>query len=940
MKNIKIVGARVNNLKNITVEIPKEKITVITGLSGSGKSSLAFDTIFAEGQRRYVESLSNYARQFLTVLEKPDFDYIEGLAPAIAIDQKSAARNPRSTVGTMTEIYDFLRLLFARIGVVYCPICGQKMQSQTTLEILEQVKQNIEKNSIEKFIILAPIISRKKGEHKYTLNQLKKNKFDRIRFDGIIMDIDEGLDTDIDKNSLHNIEVEIDRFDLSLIKDQDRKESQLDSKISQALDAGNGSLIILNLNDNSEKYYSRLNHCPKCEISLPKIEPSLFSFNNPEGACEDCQGLGMRMEVDPDLVMPNANLTINEGAIRPWSRTTSHANWYQQTLIKLAKAYNFSLDIPIVDLSETILKIILYGDMERKNTINFEGVIPNLERRYRETDSDYLRQEIEKYMIERICPSCNGMRLKKEVLAVKIEDKNIVEVTQQSIEDVNKYFARFLKNNNHQIYSDEIVKPIVKEIISRIDYLLEVGVSYLSLDRGANTLAGGEAQRIRLATQLGSGLSGIVYILDEPSIGLHPADHHKLLTALKKLKDLGNTLIIVEHDKETMLAADYMIDVGPGAGDQGGKIVASGKPEEFIKSPKSLTGYYLSGKKQIKIPQKRRNGQVKSIIIKGASAFNLKDINAEIPLEKFVCITGVSGSGKSTLINEILAKALSKTLHRAHSEPGEHKEILGIENIDKVINIDQSPIGRTPRSNPATFTGVFTFIRDLFANLADAKEKHLDPSKFSFNLKGGRCEVCRGDGVIKVEMNFLPDVYVKCQSCLGLRYNEEVLSVFYKGKNISDVLNMTINEARVFFDGEPNITVKLDILIQVGLGYLKLGQPATNLSGGEAQRIKLATELARTSTGQTLYILDEPTTGLHFEDIDKLLLVLQALVDKGNSVVVIEHNLDVIKSADWIIDMGPEGGIKGGEIIAQGPPEEIVKNKKSLTGAYLKEELS
>lgn len=936
MQNIKIVGARVNNLKNVSVEIPKEKLTVITGLSGSGKSSLAFDTIFAEGQRRYVESLSSYARQFLGILEKPDFDYIEGLAPAIAIDQKSAARNPRSTVGTMTEIYDFLRLLFARKGILYCPNCSKPMRAQSQDEIFHSIIALIKTNKILNFQILSPIIDRKKGEHKYALNQLKKLNYSRVIIDDIEMDLDEAINMEIDKNKVHTIHVVINVFDLTNNFNAKIFEETMDKSIKNALEMSRGMVILHQLSNNTNHIYSKLNYCPDCKINLPKIEPGFFSFNNPEGACTDCQGLGVRLEVDPDLVMPNPKLTLNEGAIRPWSRTTSNTQWYQKTLESLSKRYNFSLDTPVADLSNKDLEIILYGDKNEKSSLEFEGVIPNLERRFRETDSDYLRGEIEKYMVERRCPTCDGLRLKAEALAVRLEGKNIVEVTQQTIEKIEQYFNKYLQKNN--ISEDEIAGPIVKEIISRINFLLEVGVGYLTLDRSANTLAGGEAQRIRLATQLGSGLSGIVYILDEPSIGLHMADHKKLLSAIENLKVLGNTVIVVEHDKETMLASDYMIDVGPGAGDAGGRIIATGPPEELMKNPNSITGKYLSGKDEISIPKKRRTEQTEKIKIIGAKAFNLKNIDAEIPLEKFVCVTGVSGSGKSTLINDILARSLAQTLHRAHTIPAEHNRIEGVNNIDKVINIDQSPIGRTPRSNPATFTGVFTIIRDLFANLPEAKLNKIDASKFSFNLKGGRCETCRGDGVIKIDMNFLHDVYIKCQQCHGSRYSDEILSILYRGKNISDVLNLTIDEALKFFKSEDQIVEKLSILSQVGLGYLKLGQPATNLSGGEAQRIKLAAELSRVSTGKTLYILDEPTTGLHFEDIKKLLNVLQALVDKGNTVVVIEHNLDVIKSCDWVIDMGPEGGDKGGQIVAVGMPEDIIKNNNSITGKYLKKE--
>jgi excinuclease ABC subunit A len=821
MDKVKIVGAREHNLKNITVEIPRNKLTVVTGISGSGKSTLAFDTIYAEGQRRYVESLSSYARQFLGNLGKPDVDYIEGLSPSISIDQKTAGMTPRSTVGTMSEIYDYLRLLFARVGVFHCPKC------KTILE-----KQEVKS---------------------------KKSK------------------------------------------------------------PGNGK----------KKYIQKVYYCQKCDITFPEITMSSFSFNNPEGACPDCQGLGRKKEIEPELVFPNLRLTINEGAIRPWSRTTSQSNWYNKSLGVLAKKYRFSLDTPVSHLPKKTRDLVLFGDGD------FEGVVPNLERRYKETDSDYVRSEIEKYMVEKTCPTCHGQRLRQEVLNVLVNGRNIVEIVSKTVEETYEYFNKLEKGLSAK--NLEIAKQIIREVKNRLKFLMEVGVDYLTLDRSADTLAGGEAQRIRLATQIGSYLTGVLYILDEPSIGLHQKDQERLLKTLFRLRDLSNTVIVVEHDESTILAADHVIDMGPGAGELGGEVVAEGTPNE-IKKSNSLTGQYLSGKKKINAPKKTRIAD-KFLVVKGAEEFNLKNIDVKFPLNTFTVVTGVSGSGKSTLVLDILARALAKKFHHAKTEPGKHKAILGTQNLDKVISIDQSPIGRTPRSNPATYAAIFTPIREIYASLPESVSRKYSSGHFSFNVKGGRCENCKGEGTIKFEMHFLPDAYVTCEVCHGRRYNQEVLDILYKGKNIADVLDMTVEEAYKFFSDVPILKHKLGVLKSVGLGYMRLGQSATTLSGGEAQRVKLATELARQDTGNTLYILDEPTSGLHFEDINRLLGVLQALVDKGNSVLVIEHNLDVVKCADYVIDMGPEGGVKGGQIIAEGTPKEISKNKYSFTGKYLKEVL-
>lgn len=933
--NIVITGAREHNLKNIDVTIPRDKLVVITGLSGSGKSSLAFDTIYAEGQRRYVESLSSYARQFLGLMEKPDVDQIEGLSPAISIDQKSTTKNPRSTVGTVTEIYDYLRLLYARIGIPHCPICSREITKQTTSQIVDQI---LSKKPETKFTILAPIIKDKKGVHKYVFDGLKKAGYARVRVDGKIFDIDDNIA--LDKNKKHTIEAVIDR----LIIGQDIKKRLIES-VETALNLGEGMITFLDNETQKEEIFSQNFACPNCHISLPEISPRSFSFNSPHGACPVCTGLGTRLEIDPELVVPNKKLTIAEGAIRYWNRTTDKLNWYTRLLKIVGEKYNFTVDQPISDLSKKSLDVIMYGSGDelfnfqlgtRAYESTYEGVVSNLERRYLETDSDYIRNEIKKYMAEKICPKCHGKRLKPEFLAVTIADKSIVDLTNYPINECIDFFDK-LDLSSRDI---NIAKQILKEIKARLRFLINVGLDYLTLDRSASTLSGGEAQRIRLATQIGSSLMGVIYILDEPSIGLHQRDNYRLIDTLKNLKNLGNTVIVVEHDKDTMEEADWLIDIGPGAGEKGGEVIASGTPAQVKNNPKSLTGQYLKGDKVISCPTTRRGGNGKEIVIVGAAENNLKNINVSIPLGKLVLVTGVSGSGKSSLVNDILAKKLAQVFHRAQETSGLHKEISGLKNLDKVINIDQSPIGRTPRSNPATYTKAFDDIRELFSNVPEAKIRGYKKGRFSFNAKGGgRCEVCRGEGILKIEMHFLPDVYITCEECEGKRYNKEALEIHYKGKNISDVLNMTVGEACSFFQNIPQIKRKLETLIEVGLGYIRLGQPATTLSGGEAQRVKLASELARRSTGKTLYILDEPTTGLHFDDVDRLMHVLNKLVELGNTVLVIEHNLEVIKCADWIIDLGPEGGNKGGEIIAQGTPERVSKETKSYTGHYLKKVL-
>ncbi len=931
---IVIRGARVHNLKNISLDIPRNKLVVITGLSGSGKSSLAFDTIYAEGQRRYVESLSAYARQFLGLMDKPDVDKIEGLSPAISIDQKSASHNPRSTVGTVTEIYDYLRLLFARVGIPHCPVCGKKISGQTVTQMVDQLVSLPESTKI---VIMAPMIRDQKGEHKLLLEEARRSGYQRVRFDGTIMDLSEAMQLNVDKKKKHTIEVVVDRIALD---SQDR--ARIADSLETALDLGNDSVIIQK-NDKDEMTLSSNFACPDGHVNLPELNPRNFSFNSPHGACPDCTGLGTRLEIDSELVIPNPKLTLAEGAIRPWSKTTSRLSWYSRVLDAVAKEFGFSVNVAVRDLPKKALEAVLYGTGDKKISIedesgyprhtSFEGVIPNLERKYKETDSDYMRSEIEQYMRIRKCPTCKGKRLKPEFLAVTIDGKSIVDVSNFTIDEAVDFTEALPKKMSEK--DMKIAHQIFKEIVARLRFLLDVGLNYLTLDRSADTLSGGEAQRIRLATQIGSGLTGVLYILDEPSIGLHQRDNARLLKTLKNLRDLGNTVIVVEHDEETIWESDWVVDIGPGAGKHGGEVVSEGTQAQVAKDKNSLTGKYLAGTEVVAVPQHRKKGNGKTIKIIGATEHNLKNVDVEIPLGKFVVLTGVSGSGKSTLLNEILAKSLSAYFYNAKESPGEHKKILGIENIDKVINIDQSPIGRTPRSNPATYTGVFTYIRDLFAATQEAKMRGYKAGRFSFNVKGGRCEVCGGDGVIKIEMHFLPDVYVACEECKGKRYNKEALDIHYKGKNISDVLEMTVDEAHVFFRAVPLIARKLETLSLVGLGYMHLGQQATTLSGGEAQRIKLSSELSRASTGRTLYILDEPTTGLHFDDVKRLMGVLSRLVEKGNTVLVIEHNLDVIKSADWVIDLGPEGGNKGGEVVAIGTPEDVAKVKRSYTGKYL-----
>lgn len=946
--NIVIRGARVHNLKNISLNIPRNKLVVITGLSGSGKSSLAFDTIYAEGQRRYIESLSAYARQFLGVMDKPDVDQIDGLSPAISIDQKSTSHNPRSTVGTVTEIYDYLRLLYARVGIPHCPSCGREVTRQSVDQIVTRLQDLPQGTQIA---LLAPVVRDQKGEHKNTVAELKKAGYVRLRFDGKQMSIEEAEDLKVDKQKKHTVEVVVDRLIISREPDDI---TRLHDSLETALDLGDGLVTVTRQDTGENLLFSEHFSCPHCHVDLPNIEPRSFSFNSPHGACPTCTGLGTRLEIDPDLVVPNKKLSIAEGAIRPWSRTSANQTWYYRIMEAVAREYGFSLNQPVSKLTPAQFKILFYGTGSKNYNVNagageggkvrafyttYEGVIPNLERRYRETESDYMRAEIERYMRVWPCSACEGKRLKPEVLAVTVANKNMAEIVIKSVIEASEFFAEIEDKGKLTVRDIKIAKTIIKEIRERLSFLTNVGLGYLTLDRAAASLSGGEAQRIRLATQIGSSLVGVIYILDEPSIGLHQRDNEKLITTLKRLRDLGNTVIVVEHDRETMLAADELIDIGPGAGKHGGEVVSQGTPLEVAKDPGSLTGRYLSGKLSIPVPTKKRNGNGKSIVIQGAQEFNLKNITVDIPLGKFVCITGVSGSGKSTLMTDILSRALAQHFYNAKDLPGKHKAIKGLEHVDKVITIDQSPIGRTPRSNPATYTGVFTPIRDLFSQIPEAKIRGYDPGRFSFNVKGGRCEACEGDGLVRIEMHFLPDVYVECEECHGRRYNSQALEIHYKGKNISDVLEMTSEEAMNFFEKVPAIHQKLKVLCEVGLGYIHLGQSATTLSGGEAQRIKLATELSRRSTGRTLYILDEPTTGLHFDDVKRLLQVLSELVDRGNTVLVIEHNMDVIKCADWVIDLGPEGGDKGGELVAVGTPQEIIKSKRSYTGEWLKKVL-
>ncbi len=932
-KHISIKGARAHNLKNIDIDIPKNKLVVMTGLSGSGKSSLAFDTIYAEGQRRYVESLSAYARQFLGQMDKPDVDSIEGLSPAISIDQKTTSRNPRSTVGTVTEIYDYLRLLFARIGRPTCPNHGIEISSQTVQQMVDRILEYPERTKMQ---ILAPVVSGRKGEHVKVFEQLQKEGYIRLRVDGEMREISEEIN--LEKNKKHSIEVVVDRI---VVKDG--VEGRLSDSLETSLNLGGGHTVVDVIGE-EELMFSEHHACPICGFSVSELEPRMFSFNSPYGACNRCDGLGTQLEVDIDLVIPDWSKSLNQHAISAWEPTSSQ--YYPQLLKSVCNHYGIDMDQPIKEIPKKVLERILYGSGEekihfryendfgkvRENEIFFEGVIPNISRRYRETGSDFIREQMEKYMTQKPCPKCKGNRLNEEALAVRINGKHIGVTTDFSVTEAKEFFEGVELTEKERT----IARMILKEICERLSFLANVGLDYLTLSRSAGTLSGGEAQRIRLATQIGSALTGVLYVLDEPSIGLHQRDNDRLISTLKRMRDLDNTLIVVEHDEDTMLAADYLIDIGPGAGAHGGHIVTQGTPKQVMRSKKSLTGQYLSGDRFIPLPAKRREPDGRYLTIKKAEENNLKKVNARIPLGLFTAVTGVSGSGKSTLINEILYKTLSMKLHNGKQKPGKHETIEGIDQLEKVIDIDQSPIGRTPRSNPATYTGVFDDIRDVFAQTNEAKIRGYKKGRFSFNVKGGRCEACRGDGIIKIEMHFLPDVYVPCEVCNGKRYNRETLEVKYKGKSISDVLGMTIEEALDFFANIPKIKRKLQTVADVGLEYIKLGQPATTLSGGEAQRVKLASELHRRSNGKSFYILDEPTTGLHVDDISRLLQVLQRLVENGDSVLIIEHNLDVIKEADHIIDLGPEGGEKGGKIIATGTPEKIGETKGSYTGKYLK----
>ena len=935
---IKIRGANEHNLQNLDVDIPRNELVVLTGLSGSGKSSLAFDTIYAEGQRRYMESLSSYARQFLGQMEKPNVEKIEGLSPAISIDQKSTNRNPRSTVGTVTEIYDYFRLLYARIGIPHCPECGKEIKRQSVDQMVDQVMELSEGTRIQ---LLAPVVRGRKGEHAKVFDRAKRSGYVRVRVDGSLYELTEEIK--LDKNIKHNVEIVVDRL---VVKPG--IERRLTDSVENVLELAEG-LLMVDVIDGETINFSQSFACPDCGVSISEIEPRSFSFNNPFGACPVCFGLGYKMEFDPDLMVPDKSLSISEGAIQVmgWQSSNEEGSFTNALLQALSKEYGFSLDTPVEKLSEQVFHMLVYGTDGKEvkvhykgqrgegvYPVSFEGLVKNMERKYRETGSDYMKQEYETFMRITPCKECKGMRLKKESLAVTVCDKNIYQVTSMSIRDL----AAFLKGMNLSRQQVMIGKQVLKEINARVGFLIDVGLEYLSLSRSTGTLSGGEAQRIRLATQIGSGLVGVCYILDEPSIGLHQKDNDKLLNTLKNLRDLGNTLIVVEHDEDTMLEADYIVDIGPGAGSHGGRVIAQGNAQEIMETENSVTGQYLSGRVQVPVPEQRRKPKG-WLAVSGAAENNLKNITVNIPMGIFTCVTGVSGSGKSSLINEILYKRLARDLNRARMIPGKHQSILGIDQLDKVIAIDQSPIGRTPRSNPATYTGVFDMIRDLFAGTPDAKAKGYKKGRFSFNVKGGRCEACGGDGIIKIEMHFLPDVYVPCEVCGGKRYNRETLDVKYKGKNIYDVLDMTVEEAVPFFENLPSIRRKIETLNDVGLSYVKLGQPSTTLSGGEAQRIKLATELSKRSTGNTIYILDEPTTGLHFADVHKLVEILHRLADGGNTVVVIEHNLDVIKTADYIIDMGPDGGDRGGTVVACGTPEEIIEIPESYTGQYVKKVL-
>jgi excinuclease ABC subunit A len=956
LDSINVRGAREHNLKNIDVDIPRDKLVVITGLSGSGKSSLAFDTIFAEGQRRYVESLSAYARQFLGQMEKPDIDHIDGLSPAISIDQKGTSRNPRSTVGTVTEIYDYLRLLYARIGHPHCPNCGRPISQQSVQQMADQI---LTQPDGTRLLILGPVVRDRKGEHVGVLDEIRRQGFVRVRVDGEVRDLDEEIK--LAKTKKHTIEVVVDRLiirhgnpeqiDVEGHPDRVRLIDSLESALRMSEGIAKVQVV-----DGEEMTFSEHFACDVCGISIGELEPRNFSFNSPHGACPECTGLGTKMEFDPDLVVPNRSLTLAEGAVVPWMRSGFESStWYSALFKGAAEHYGFSLDVPVRDLPQEALDVILHGSgnekvevryaskrgRTRSYMIPFEGVIPNLRRRYGQTQSDYMREEIERYMTAVPCPVCKGARLKPAVLAVLVQGKSIIDITSLPIRVALAWFTELADDPAHDssapltVREFTIARQILKEIRERLGFLVDVGLDYLSLDRAANTLSGGEAQRIRLATQIGSSLMGVLYILDEPSIGLHQRDNNRLIRTLERLRDLGNTLLVVEHDEDTMRAADWIVDIGPGAGEHGGRLVAEGPIDVIRQVEESITGQYLSGRRRIPIPDRRREGNGNRLVISGARENNLRDVTVRFPLGTFTCVTGVSGSGKSSLITDTLYRRLAQELHGAKVKPGSHDDVQGIEYLDKVIEIDQSPIGRTPRSNPATYTGVFTPIRELFASMPEAKTRGYKPGRFSFNVKGGRCEACKGEGIIQIEMNFLPDVFVPCEVCKGKRYNREALEIAYKGKSISDVLDMTVEEAVEFFENIPAIRRKLETLNDVGLGYIKLGQPATQLSGGEAQRVKLASELSRRATGKTMYILDEPTTGLHFADIERLLGVLQRLADGGNTIVVIEHNLDVIKSADWIIDLGPEGGSGGGLIVAEGTPEDVAHDPDSHTGRYL-----
>jgi excinuclease ABC subunit A len=955
---ISVRGAREHNLKNIDVDLPRDKLVVLTGLSGSGKSSLAFDTIFAEGQRRYVESLSAYARQFLGQMEKPDVDHIDGLSPAISIDQKGTSRNPRSTVGTVTEIYDYMRLLFARIGHPHCPICGRPIVAQS---VQQMARQLLELSDGTRLMILAPVIRDRKGEHQGVLEEIRRQGFVRVRVDGNVLDVDEAMGLSLAKYKKHTIEVVVDRLvirhDAGVTADEHPDRIRVIESLETALKIASG-VAEAQIIDGELMTFSERYACPEHGVvGLTEIEPRNFSFNSPHGACPVCTGLGTTREFDRDLIVPNRGLTLNQGAIVPWLRATGEGSaWYTALLEGVAAKYGFGLDVPVKDLPPEALDVVLYGSKGQMVTVRYksksgrprsydvayEGVIPNLKRRYEATSSDYVREELERYMAERPCPTCRGARLKPEVLGITIEDRSIVDITRLPIREAQAWFSLLARDPAEEPdapLSDReflIARQIFKEIRERLGFLVDVGLDYLTLERSANTLSGGEAQRIRLATQIGSSLMGVLYILDEPSIGLHQRDNARLIRTLERLRDIGNTLIVVEHDEETMRAADWIVDIGPGAGQHGGRIVAAGTMDDIIAAPDSITGQYLSGERQIPMPEKRRTGNGKALTLRGARENNLRDVTVRFPLGTFICITGVSGSGKSSLVTDTLYPRLAMELHLARQRPGTHDDLEGVRYLDKVIEIDQSPIGRTPRSNPATYTGLFTPIRELYASMPESKARGYLPGRFSFNVKGGRCEACKGEGIIQIEMNFLPDVFVPCEVCHGKRYNREALEITYKGKSIADVLDMTVAEAVEFFQNVPAINNKLRTLFDVGLGYIKLGQPATQLSGGEAQRVKLASELSRRATGRTLYILDEPTTGLHFADIEKLLAILQRLVDGGNTVIVIEHNLDVIKSADWVIDMGPEGGNGGGLVIAEGTPEAVAATPGSFTGDFLR----